>query len=281
MILRVLSRTNFAIFFVLIACVCRSAPAQVTEGFASVTPILHAHAHNDYEHARPLFDALDNGFCSVEADVHLVNGELFVAHDLKDIRPGRTLESLYLEPLKARIDANHGRVYPDGPSVVLLIDQKTGKLANAEQTYAAVHATLMKYAPYLTCVAAGKVTPGAITIIMTGGRARKTMEAEEPHYTFYDGTLDDLDSDAPTWFIPWISTSWKKSFTWTGQGNFPPDDRAKLLDMVHRAHDHHRQLRLWEAPDNPTAWKVLRDAGVDLINTDDLKGCREFLLKSE
>ena len=31
--------------------------------------LIHAHAHNDYEHARPLLDALDHGFCGVEADV--------------------------------------------------------------------------------------------------------------------------------------------------------------------------------------------------------------------
>lgn len=43
-------------------------------------PLVHAHAHDDYEHKRPLFDALDRGFCSVEADVHLVDGQLLVAH---------------------------------------------------------------------------------------------------------------------------------------------------------------------------------------------------------
>ncbi|HEY3560402.1 MAG TPA: glycerophosphodiester phosphodiesterase family protein, partial [Kribbella sp.] len=35
-----------------------------------------AHAHNDYDHRRPLQDALDRGFNSVEADVWLVDGEL-------------------------------------------------------------------------------------------------------------------------------------------------------------------------------------------------------------
>ena len=33
------------------------------------------HAHNDYLHSRPLLDALDQGFDSVEADVFLVNEE--------------------------------------------------------------------------------------------------------------------------------------------------------------------------------------------------------------
>jgi hypothetical protein len=62
-----------------------------------------AHAHNDYKHARPLLDALAHGFASVEADVFLVDGELLVGHDPSELRSGRTLTSLYLEPLRNRI----------------------------------------------------------------------------------------------------------------------------------------------------------------------------------
>src|SRR5436190_1820266 len=42
---------------------------------AEVRCLPNAHAHNDYLHTRPLLDALDQGFCSVEADIHLVNGK--------------------------------------------------------------------------------------------------------------------------------------------------------------------------------------------------------------
>ena len=61
--------------------------------------------------AHPLLDALQQGFCSVEADVHLVDGELFVAHDANEIKPDRTLRKLYLEPLLARVRAHGGRAY--------------------------------------------------------------------------------------------------------------------------------------------------------------------------
>ena len=46
---------------------------------AEPVPLERAHAHNDYEHARPLLDALAHGFCSVEADVHLIERQLLVA----------------------------------------------------------------------------------------------------------------------------------------------------------------------------------------------------------
>ena len=77
----------------------------------NVQPLPHAHAHNDYEHPHPLLDALERGFCSVEADVHLVDGELFVAHDANAIKPDRTLRKLYLEPLLDRVRAHGGRAY--------------------------------------------------------------------------------------------------------------------------------------------------------------------------
>ena len=68
-------------------------------GAAAAQPLPQAHAHNDYEHEPPLLDALDHGFASVEADVWLVFGDLFVAHDAHELTMGRTLESLYLDPL--------------------------------------------------------------------------------------------------------------------------------------------------------------------------------------
>ena len=69
---------------------------------AAVAPLAQAHAHNDYEHDRPLLDALDHGFTSVEADIYLVDGALLVAHNRRDVKPERTLEKLYLDPLQER-----------------------------------------------------------------------------------------------------------------------------------------------------------------------------------
>src|SRR5580765_1979105 len=109
-------------------------------------PLLHAHAHNDYEHEHPLVDALERGFCSVEADIYLVDGQLLVAHDRKDISRARTLQALYLDPLRDRVKKNGGRVFPGGPDVTLLIDVKS----EAEETYAALRKVLERYSGMLT-----------------------------------------------------------------------------------------------------------------------------------
>ena len=122
---------------------------------AEPVPLIHVHAHNDYEHTRPLFDALDHGFCSVEADIYLVDGQLLVAHDRAKVKPERTLQALYLDPLRDRVKKNGGRVYPGGPECVLLIDEKT----RWQTLYPVLRQTLKNYADMLTTFESGVTRP--------------------------------------------------------------------------------------------------------------------------
>jgi hypothetical protein len=114
-------RRSIPLSFLIILSGCLSVAFAAD---APPQPLPSAHAHNDYLHKRPLLDALEHGFCSVEADVFLVRGDLLVAHTALDIRAERTLQALYLDPLRARARANGGRVYPHGPTITLLVDFK-------------------------------------------------------------------------------------------------------------------------------------------------------------
>jgi hypothetical protein len=127
-------------FAALLAVVC------AFQAHAQPTPLIRAHAHNDYEHARPLLDALDHGFCSVEADIFLIEGRLLVAHDRGDVKPERTLQALYLDPLRECVRQNRGRVYTNGPEFSLLIDIKD----KWQETYPVLRKVLEGYADILT-----------------------------------------------------------------------------------------------------------------------------------
>lgn len=74
--------------------------------FPALAPLLRAHSHNDYEHEHPLADALAHGFWSVEADIWLRDGALLVAHDFSDLSTNRTLQKLYLDPLRVFLKTN-------------------------------------------------------------------------------------------------------------------------------------------------------------------------------
>jgi hypothetical protein len=242
------------------------------------TPLARAHAHNDYEHARPLLDALDHGFCSVEADIWLVNGQLLVAHDLKDARPERTLQALYLDPLRLRVSQNGGKVFRDGPPFTLLIDVKS----DATNTYVALRDVLRPYTAMLTTFSKEQTITNAVTIVVSGNRARGLMAAEPNRLAAYDGRLADLESTESPHFIPLVSDNWTLHFKWRARSEDGPlseTESAKLRRLVEQTHRQGRRLRFWATPDTPAMWTVLRNAGVDYINADDLPGLRTFLLR--
>jgi glycerophosphoryl diester phosphodiesterase len=260
--------------FVPLCMCCTAAIAQNDEPRARApTPLPRAHAHNDYEHTRPLLDALDHGFCSVEADIFLRDGQLLVAHDARDLRPERTLERLYLQPLAERVKANGGRVYKDGPPFWLLIDQKTA----AEPTYKALHEVLARYQDILTSVTGDKLNKRAVTVVISGNRPLDYMKAQPTRYAGVDGRLADLKSDAPAHLMPMISDNWTLHFAWRGEGVIPLGQLERLKSIVEQAHERGRVVRFWATPETPALWRELRSAGVDLINTDKLAELRDFL----
>jgi glycerophosphoryl diester phosphodiesterase len=244
-------------------------------------PMARSHAHNDYAHPRPLLDALDQGFASVEADIFLEDGELRVGHDRKDLRPGRTLEALYLDPLLARVRENGGYVYPWPGEITLLVDIKT----DGEKVYAELAKRLPKYREMLTeyfeapSGGARVVTRRAVTIVISGNRPTDVLAKEKSRFAFIDGRL--LDSEAgkaqPETLMPLISDDYDTLFKWNGQGTMPEAERSQLRALVQRVHGNRPKFRLWGVPDTEDAWREMDEAGVDYVNTDRLAELAAYL----
>src|SRR5690349_23478516 len=83
----------------------------------------NAHSHNDYEQPIPLLTAYNEMFGSIEADIFWYNGELLVAHTAKELSLHRTLEDLYLKPIRDFIQKTNGHAYADSTrKLQLMID---------------------------------------------------------------------------------------------------------------------------------------------------------------
>ena len=268
-----------------VAVSARSADSQESE---QVVPLERAHAHNDYEHERPLYGALGHGFKSVEADIWLIDGELVVSHDDPRLSttppPKGTLESLYLEPLRREIKANGGSVYPGDPDYfTLLIDIKSEDVA----TYRALHEELEGYADVFTKFGPRGVRDRAVTAIVSGNRPRAYMESQRVRYAAYDGRIpEDLGgSQNPQSFAPLVSQNWTRLFTWQGVGPMPEAERQKLHEIVATAHANGQRVRFWATPEIPetreAVWRELLAAEVDYINTDNLAALQTFLLAND
>ena len=245
---------------------CQNTPSS------RVVPLPRAHAHNDYLHKRPLSEALEQGFCSVEADVFLRGDELLVAHTVFELRPERTLKTLYLDPLRKWIQEHNEQIYPDGSGLWLLIDIKS----EAEASYQVIHRQLEEFEEILSAVKDGQFTQRPVTVVISGNRPVEFMRRQAFRLAAIDGRPGDLESTDPAHLIPWISTDWKSHFKWRGVGPLPVEEQDRLRDFVSRCESRGRKLRFWGAPDKPAVWQTLWESGVSLLGTDDLEGLARF-----
>jgi len=223
----------------------------------------HAHAHNDYEHPRPLLDALQNGFRSVEADIYLIEDQLYVSHNRPKPSEFRTLQALYLDPL----DSLRGLDAYSTGSMILLVDIKTDgtktleKLIEVLKSYNNLSSTDSPNA-FVRVVISGNRDYGLI--LNSGGVS-------------IDGRPSDLGKGYSPDKMPLISDHYGRWMRWNGKGTPSDADIQKVSDLATRVHLENKLLRLWAIPDNEETWRVLLDAGVDLINTDKLEALSAFL----
>ena len=260
--------THSSLFFFRALCLVVAVTLQSACIEAEVNPLPNAHAHNDYHHPRPLLDALDAGFCSVEADVFVVGSQLLVAHDRVDINAQNTLKDLYLEPLLARHKMHSGSIYPQGPAFYLMIDFKS----EAESTYVALRNLLRDYREMLTEYGSKGLQHRSVTVVISGNRPTETLAREQLRYAFIDGRLSDLEkNERPVSLIPWISENWRNHFNWDGRGEFTSTEKVKLNQWIEKAHVQGRKVRFWATPETVDFWKTAYEAKLDFINTDKLK----------
>lgn len=224
------------------------------------------HAHNDYEHPRPLLDALDAKFESVEADVWLDVADLGVSHDGAPFKG--SLKTLYLDPLAQRVAANGGSVHGDGKPFHLWLDLKQGSagLQNQLATQLADYAFLTRFDD------AGEAQPGAVTVVLTGDAAGKKALVDRPAPRPYIRDSNDFSTSDPPADGKWgyYAVNYYTFMQWDGAGTIPTTQRRQLQNLVNHVHATGRRLRLFSNPDTAAYWAAAKDAHADFVNTDKL-----------
>ncbi|MCW5908988.1 MAG: hypothetical protein KIS94_14075 [Chitinophagales bacterium] len=239
-----------------------------------ITPIPHSHAHNDYLHKRPLLNALENGFTSIEIDVFLHKDKLVVSHVGIALSTKKTLEELYLEPAKEIIAQNNGWVYSTiKKPVVFMIDFKTESTA----TYEKLKEILARYPEIITTYKGDSVIEQrAINILISGSSPISSLQKEERGLATIDANISNIANPEVRKVSTRFSSSWSRYFKWRGISEIPANEKSVLDSLVTLVHSYNKDIRFWAIPDKPSVWKTLLDAGVDWINTDKLSGYRKF-----
>lgn len=241
---------------------------MVLTGFAQppVYTVANLHSHNDYEKPFPFWEAYNQGFGSIEADIFLQGNNLVTAHDTIQLKLGRTLDSFYLQPLQRCIQKNNGYPYTNpAQSLQLLIDLKTDSSA----TLAMLVEKLKSY-PIITS------SPG-VRIVITGNRPPVASFSSYPSWIYFDGELNvDYPATALS-RIEMLSDNFKTYSAWNGKGVIPAKEKAILDSMVTKAQRLHKKVRFWNAPDLINSWYGFMKLGVDYINTDHIYNAAAFI----
>jgi hypothetical protein len=227
------------------------------------------YAHNDYLHKKPLFNALENGYTRMEADIFLLKDSLIVAHWLPYGKNKRTLESLYLAPLR--------RIFSDSPTsnlppITLVIDIKSSPL----KTYLALRPLLEKYKDILSGFENGIYKQGKVNIILTGNKPVELVSKEANRMVMLDDMLDHASDDSHVQLFAMASCKYSHVLKWTGKGPIPWKEKTRLLTLVKAAHRQGKKARVWASPENEHVWNELLNCGVDYINTDQLERLKAF-----
>jgi hypothetical protein len=186
------------------------------------------------------------------------------------------LKELYLNPLLSHIKKNNGQVDPGYISpVYLMIDIKT----DGESTYKVLRQQLIEYADILSSFSDVGSIPKPVRVFISGNRPVKTIKEDKIQLAGVDGRLPDLEMNYNAGFMPIISERFSKITGWNGMDTIPQEEFERLKSLSCRVHKQGKKFRLWGAPENENTWRVLLDAGIDYICTDDLQKAKLFLLE--
>lgn len=243
----------------------------------SQIPLPGSHAHNDYMNDRPLMDALDLGFTSVEIDVCLYKNTLRVSHNPVFLSFKHTLQELYLDPLVRRIEQNGGTVYAGHSTpLVLMIDLK----GDGRKSYPVLREILKPYKHLLTVYRNDSVIPGPLQINISGSAPVQLIRDEAERWVTVDGSVSrDLDPEISPMLVQRVSSPYRRFFKWKGIGKQPENEKVLMDSLATLARSQQKELRFYAAGNNIALWQALLDAGVYWINVDDLRKFYDFSLK--
>ena len=239
------------LFFCVFQCVLGQTPSSFI-----------VHSHNDYVQDVPYWKAFSSGATSIEADVFLKDGALYVTHHENEIEEGKQLENAYLHPLEVSLAAPY--TFPE--QLQLLIDVKS----DAYTTLDALIEILKKY-PKIT-------NNKKVKIVISGNRPKVEEYTNYPDFIYFDyQQLTPITDTATLDKIAMVSLSFGSVSAWNGLGRLTAPDAEKVTATIAKAHALHKPFRFWGTPDTKTAWSTFVRLGVDVINTDHPFYCVQYV----
>jgi hypothetical protein len=200
------------------------------------------------------------GYQGVEVDYVWVGGELLVAHGREDALRGRTLERLYLAPLRKRV-RRCGWIQSAERPFLLTIEYKERRL----EGYRALHELLARYDDVVGTAA----NPGPVQLVLVGWHPPLRELTVESLRLAVQARVTRSGISVPegdTARVGLVSLDYGKNVRWRGRGPLSREDQRTLehIGLARRLLPG-RLIRAYNVPAVPKIFDLLLRSGVDLI----------------
>ncbi|MEN2416259.1 alkaline phosphatase [Flavobacterium mesophilum] len=223
------------------------------------------HSHNDYESKLPFYGAYSNETGVIEADVFLVNNDLFVAHTSKEIKTYNTLKSMYLEPLSSKLKTLEGKAYQSNKPLILMIDIKS----DADATLKAITQQLKTFPDI--------ISNKNIKVVISGNRPLPALWKDFPDFIYFDGRINEEYTPDQLARVEMISEDLHEITVWNGKGVLTQVDSEKIQAIIKKVHSQNKKVRFWATQDNVNTYMTLMNLKVDFIGTDKVAELTQFI----
>ena len=191
------------------------------------------------------------------------DGELYVAHDWKNITPERTLKRLYIEPLLAKIKENKGFPYPNKKPLQLLLDLKR----DGKEILKVLYAQLKPHTKELRHV----------RIVISGDMPAPNEFQNYDKMFLFDGRKNLTYSKKSYKRVALVSASFLDfGKYWAGKESISDEVFQKISTFVEKIHKKDKKVRIWGTPNTMLGFETLQKLKVDIIGTDDLELLAKF-----
>ena len=229
------------------------------------------HSHNDYYRDAPFYDAYKLGFNSIEADVYLVEGELYVAHDRKEITQEKTLLKLYIEPIINEMKKNGGLLPKKQAPFQLMIDMKTGG-----ETLRELEKQLLPYRSFFD----REQSPYTVQIVISGATPSPEDFDKYANFIYYDGRPYHTYTAEQLKRVAMISNG-INDYVKENRDSITSDEFESCRLVVESANKKGKPFRFWGYPDTFAYQKIMLNLGASYLNTDNLEQLRLFINRQD
>ena len=228
-----------------------------------MTSQIGVHAHNDYMQSNPFYDAIDADVNTIEIDVLLINDSILVAHDETGLAQAQLISEQYFIPITEWLSVTQG----DARHIQFMIDIKN----TPDQLMTRLLQVIDELPEFKMLLQEKRIQP----LLISGSKPQSYRGW--PEYILFDHQrLDDL-AEIPMERVGQFSFNFRKFSEWDGNGQLPDEEKRLIHAVIESVHALNKKIRFWATPDNPNGWRTLYNLGVDLINTDMPRECRDFL----